>query len=73
MNERIKALIKQCSDYDHHSGKTDFDKERFAELIVHECILLSQQNADMLQLTMPDAAYGILSNNQSLREHFGVK
>ena len=39
MNERINDLIKQCEDYGSWDNKTyTFDKEKFAELIVRECI-----------------------------------
>ena len=41
MNERIRELIEQCTDR-HFSecvgGFETFDKEKFAELIVRECM-----------------------------------
>jgi hypothetical protein len=40
MNERIKELIKQCTSWSEGSTWTsheEFDKEKFAELIVQEC------------------------------------
>lgn len=39
MNERIKELIKQCTSWSEGSTWTsheEFDKEKFAELIVRE-------------------------------------
>ena len=37
MNERIKLLAKQCWD-ERPEGQLHFDNEKFAELIVRECI-----------------------------------
>ena len=41
MNERIKELIKQATTIEEHKwgvSYDNFDKEKFAELIVQECI-----------------------------------
>ena len=41
MNERIKELIKQATTIEEHKwgiSYDNFDKEKFAELIVRECI-----------------------------------
>ena len=41
MNERIKELIKQATTIEEHKWGVrydNFDKEKFAELIVRECI-----------------------------------
>ena len=39
MNERIKQLAEQCESFGSWDNKTySFDKEKFAELIVRECI-----------------------------------
>jgi hypothetical protein len=39
MNERIKQLAEQCESFGSWDNKTyTFDKEKFAELIVRECI-----------------------------------
>jgi hypothetical protein len=60
MNERIKELIEECTDR-HFSecigGFETFDKEKFAELIVKEC---------MAQCNDGDSKYFIA-------EHFGVE
>lgn len=46
MNERIKELIEECTDR-HFSecvgGFETFDKEKFAELIIAECITLCDE------------------------------
>ena len=39
MNERIRQLAEQCESFGSWDNKTySFDKEKFAELIVKECI-----------------------------------
>ena len=41
MNERIKELIKQATTIEEHKwgvSYDNFDKEKFAELIVKECL-----------------------------------
>jgi hypothetical protein len=47
MNERIRELIKQCTitEFSDCSGGFEtFDKEKFAELIVRECVEVAKQN-----------------------------
>lgn len=45
MNERIKELVKQATTYIDPTANDgvcwDFDKEKFAELIVKECALIA--------------------------------
>jgi hypothetical protein len=39
MNERIRELAEQCESFGSWDNKVySFDKEKFAELIVRECI-----------------------------------
>ena len=41
MNERIKELIKQATTIEEHKwgvSYDNFDKEKFAQLIVRECL-----------------------------------
>ena len=60
MNERIKELIEECTDrhFSECIGEFEtFDKEKFAELIVKEC---------MAQCNDGDSKYFIA-------EHFGVE
>ena len=66
MNERIKQLAEQCSEYsDMHQGIW-FNKEKFAELIVNECADIAQQHNKS-----PVAAP--LAIGYVIREHFGVE
>lgn len=49
MNERIKELINQCTSYSDGStwtSREEFDKEKFAELIVKECAQVLETNGD---------------------------
>jgi hypothetical protein len=66
MNERIKQLAEQCTDrhFSEGGGFETFDKEKFAELIVRECIdIVENQGAFM--------RYNHLA--EQVRKHFGVK
>ena len=38
MNERIQELSYQCWYNDPDTGKEEFDRTKFAELIIRECI-----------------------------------
>ena len=73
MNERIKELEKQSYvviDYSEHCEygsdgspmtQTVFDKEKFAELIIRECVNVSDE------VSMDDTV------GYALLEHFGVE
>ena len=64
MNKRIKELAEQATTYIDPSANDgvcwDFDKEKFAELIVFECIKLAVFKGDA-------------STGKAIKEHFGVK
>ena len=61
MNKRIRQLVEQATtriDPSAHDGECwDFDKEKFAQLIVRECALQCQHNDDM----------------DRIEKHFGVE
>lgn len=65
MNERIKELIAQCtsrSDGSTWTSREEFDKEKFAELIVRECVGIA------------DEYDGVGSTIVSrIKKHFGVE
>jgi len=50
MNERIRELAEQATtiEYGVDNGfdRVTFDKEKFAELIVRECVRVGEQYAD---------------------------
>lgn len=69
MNERIRELLKQATTIEIISGRgfdttqyiDRFDKEKFAELIVEECI---EQVNETMEFTWPEMQVKI-------RAHFG--
>ena len=86
MNERIRELAVQAEKladeatnaYNDDTGNwrkvwNEVYDEKFAELIVKECLRVSYKSADMLKSTNPAYSDGIMSNNLAIREHFGVK
>ena len=75
MNERIKLLAEQAGFIDrgtNHTAYMNFDHEKFAELIVAECILTIQMgitrdgyDTEKYQRSM--------KHIKQIREHFGVE
>ncbi len=58
MNERIRQLAEQCESFGSWDNKTySFDKEKFAELIIEECVDYAFANGD---------------NVDYLKQYFGV-
>jgi hypothetical protein len=77
MNERIRKLAdeagwlddKQFASWNKLHQWQNFDKEKFAELIVRECIkICSDVEAD----TEMDLSDGALVCMSEIKEHFGV-
>ena len=64
MNERIKELIKQATECYSNGQERTFDKEKFAELIVRECVGVVKWAPSMF----PNDT--IIKN---IKEHFGVE
>lgn len=80
MNERIKELIDQCSEYDEMSLGIWFNKEKFAELIVKECLSIVKAQKECLtenSVYWNDHDYGYeMAVNDSVdmvKTHFGVE
>jgi hypothetical protein len=64
MNERIEKLAEQCTSWSEGSTWTSrevFDKEKFAELIVRECI------------DVVGKATASPNGYQAIMKHFGVE
>jgi hypothetical protein len=82
MNERIKLLAEQAgATVMERSGWTDYgtlnlEVEKFAELIVRECITtMTNLEADVKQ-KFPWSKSEVISTSghiQKLKEHFGVE
>ena len=67
MNERIKQLAEQATTIEEHGwgvSYQNFDKEKFAELIVKEC-------ADFVSNDRQNDEYGVFIANR-IKQHFGV-
>jgi hypothetical protein len=72
MNKRIKELAEQATTYVDPSANDgvcwDFDKEKFAELIIRECAGFAEQKyGNWYRINSPDDAPGI-----TIKKHFGV-
>ena len=65
MNERIRELAEQATTYIEPTADSGegwiFDKEKFAELIVRECIAVHEDD------------YGVDIIGDVLKKHFGVE
>ena len=79
MNERIRELINEATSFKEGliEGKYDievFDKEKFAELIVRECMRMCDcADVSLLEHNCPQEASGASSVKQFIAEHFGVE
>ena len=79
MNERIRELINEATSFKEGliEGKYDievFDKEKFAELIVRECMRMCDcADVSLLEHNRPQEASGASSVKQFIAEHFGVE
>lgn len=68
MNERIKELIAECeTTYVDWLGRkhVEFDKEKFAELIVRECRVIVSENFHECSTAS--------KMDRIIKEHFGVE
>ena len=80
MNERIKELVEQAEDWADNqnfyaSDYRDYLMEKFAELIVRECMKINKVETTALDL--PEYNLGMLEGYRRAREnisiHFGVE
>lgn len=67
MNERIRELAEQCH---HRYSEHNIDLEKFAELIVRECVAICQDTDGEDNI---DARSGRQDCAVEIREHFGVE
>ena len=72
MNERIQKLAEQSgyiteADWE---GMMHFDKEKFAELIIRECMEVASPN---YMSTPEDSVYYVEQAINRIAEHFGVE
>lgn len=81
MNERIRELIKQATEYDYTTWDSynqkelvyyKFNQEKFAELIVRECVKVMYDNA-IERKVPPDINQTPTHYAVAVLEHFGVE
>ena len=62
MNERIKELIKQATTIEEHKwgvSYDNFDKEKFAKLIVAECTKILADNSEFRGCVIISKHFGV--------------
>jgi hypothetical protein len=76
MNERIQELMEQAGLYDFviKSMGIDEEMEKFAELIVRECMRMCDvADMSLLEHNCVKEASGTQSAKDFIKEHFGVE
>ena len=81
MNERIKELAVQATTYIEPTADSGegwiFDKEKFAQLIVRECIQVSEPVLDEPYEDMTEFGKGLVEGQdvaiEKIKQHFGVE
>ena len=68
MKERIKSLIDQATVWEGMENGYIFDKEKFAELIVQECLDIVNRKEYSYHEADP-----LWETSQLIKEHFGVR
>ena len=66
MNERIKELAEQC--WDKRLDGLHFDQEKFAELIVQECLDIVEGEDDLGSDTK-----SVRLAMKRMKQHFGIE
>jgi hypothetical protein len=76
MNDKIKNLIKECTTMECYEeglggGYYDevFDKEKFAELILRDCIKI----CDAVQIKYGKYTFTARVCKEDIKQHFGVE
>jgi hypothetical protein len=79
MNERIRELERQATEtvkcgLNGTSTTESFNRKKFAELIVQECMRMCDcADVSLLEHNRPQEASGASSVKQFIAEHFGVE
>ena len=79
MNERILELAKQATtiEYGVDNGfdRVNFDKEKFAELIVRECADACYKHKDVESFGIYPVRVAMVTKacSDNIKEHFGVE
>jgi len=70
MNERIREL--SAKSLVKSEGEWVFSQEKFAELIVRECVEICENKTDHLNPKMYEVWRGALACSSDIKQHFGV-
>jgi len=72
MNERIRELVEKSYIYDKQNDSSFFNKEKFAELIVRECMNIARNVGNISEPDdwALDRCYEI---EQRIQDRFGVE
>ena len=71
MNERIRELEQQCVYWDADDETYEFDREKFAELIIQDCVRICNK---VYFDDYPDAEdFERSEEGEAIKRHFGVK
>jgi hypothetical protein len=81
MNERIQELERQATDYYSNGQERIFDRQKFAQLIVQECIreldytVLDTQELRRDKSTDYQVGWedGMFDAGETIKLHFGVE
>lgn len=74
MNERFRQLAEQAVYYDKDEESWEFDREKFAELIVRECMdICKHDSADDDDQFDLGRVYQAKEITQLIKIHFGVE
>jgi len=81
MNKRIKQLAEQATTYIEPTSDSGegwiFDKEKFAELIVRECVQVCEPILDEPYEDMTEFGKGLVEGQdvavEKIKQHFGVE
>lgn len=76
MNERFKELIERATGTGGYFNTEVFDKEKFAELLVRECMEVAIHKDDGMISTTDIAGYmaaGRANAAKMIAKHFGVE
>jgi len=78
MNERIRELVKQATTIEEHKWGVSYDnfnKEKFAELIVLECVKFCEHESNDDEHDEYDMGMWVKAESikTAIKEHFGVE
>ena len=78
MNERIRELVKQATTIEEHKWGVSYDnfnKEKFAELIVLECVKFCEHESNDDDHDEYDMGMWVKAESikTAIKQHFGVE